>query len=78
MLPSWIAAVEPPPDSACLTLHTCTQMFDLSDKHKEDVHAVSVPCKLNLAFCIIRMTELGEPLDTGSLDQASIKPGHLA
>ena len=28
-----------------------------------------VPCKLNLAFCIVRMTELGEPLDAGALDQ---------
>jgi len=46
------------------------QMFDLGDKHKADVHAVLVPCKLNLAFCIIRMTELGEALDAGALDQA--------
>ena len=46
------------------------QMFDLGDKHKADVHAVWVPCKLNLAFCIVRMTELGEPLEAGSLDLA--------
>jgi len=46
------------------------QMFDLGEKHKADVHAVEVPCKLNLAFCISRMHELGEPLDAGSLDQA--------
>mmetsp|Transcript_63457 Transcript_63457/g.141511 ORF Transcript_63457/g.141511 Transcript_63457/m.141511 type:complete len:202 (-) Transcript_63457:652-1257(-) len=46
------------------------QMFDLGDNHKADVHAVHVPCKLNLAACIIRMSELGEPLDAGALDQA--------
>ena len=46
------------------------QMFDLGEKHKADVHAVWVPCKLNLAFCIVRMTELGEPLEAGSLDLA--------
>jgi hypothetical protein len=50
-------------------------MFDLGDNHKADVHAVHVPCKLNLAACIIRMSELGEPLDAGALDQVPFLTG---
>ena len=50
------------------------QMFDLGERHEANVHAVLVPCKLNLAFCIVRMTELGEPLDARALDQVLDPP----
>ncbi|KAL1518706.1 hypothetical protein AB1Y20_002993 [Prymnesium parvum] len=46
------------------------QMFDLTEEHKAAVLAVLAPCKLNLACCIVRMAELGEPLDAGAVEHA--------
>jgi len=47
------------------------QMYDLMDHHKETAWDIQVPCKLNLAACIVRMTEdRSDVLPEGSLDHA--------
>ena len=47
------------------------QMHDLLDHHKEQAHAIQVPCKLNLVACVVRMYEDADPaLPEGSLDHA--------
>lgn len=47
------------------------QMYDLLEHHKEQAHGIQVPCKLNLAACIVRMHEDADPaLPDGSLDHA--------
>ncbi len=42
-------------------LHSChmdeMQMADLLDSHKEQVHGIQVPCKLNLAACTVAICE---------------------
>lgn len=47
------------------------QMFDLTEQHKADVDAVLTPCKLNFAFCVTRMIELGEVADPPTRDTST-------